>query len=367
MTGTTQMNEAKADKAMEEILCRQQEIDLDEQPTMIRKDFRHLDFRCDENGDLQEAPVKLEKRGVSPQTELWSKATLHTQAVVSKLREIGREDLAGPLADCHTEETCQVCTGCQRVTVFLNRCERHYCPTCQPRLARERRESVSWWAKLVREPKHVVLTCRNFERINRDHVQWLKQCLGKLRRRKFAANWRGGFYRMEVTNTGKGWHLHFHLLVDAGWIDAKKLALVWAEIVEQEYGIVKVKDVHSRDYLAEVTKYTVKGSQLAGWTGEQIAEFCDALDGVRTFGVFGDLYGKRSEWRDFLKDLQTDKMVCACGCGQFRYLSPNELQWERLRNETASGRAGVPPPWDQADLPNLPHVEGTPRRHWYFE
>ena len=343
------------------------ELELSEEPTHSRADAATLDLICDENGLIGEAPRKLERRGVSSHPELWQKSTVHKFSVVAKLLSAGRPDLAKPLAGCHTVETCRVCDDCRRVSIFFNRCERHYCPECAPRLARERRESVEWWAKEVGEPKHVVLTVRNTDRITKSYVQWFKMCFGKLRRRKFARSWRGGFYRLEITNERQGWHLHLHALVDAGWIPAGQLAAEWAEIVGQDFAIVKVKDVHCRDYLAEVTKYTVKGSQLAGWEPAQIVEFLDAFDGVKTFGVFGSLYGKRTEWREWLDSIQNEPIKCACGCDRFSLLSPNELAWQNLRRESEakSIRENLPPP--QADLPHLPLVEGTPPRRYTFE
>ena len=268
---------------------------LSEAPTASRPDAEEIDIRCDENGNVMVDKRELESRGVIQQSELWKRSTLHKVSVASKLRSIGRIDLAGPLEVCHTQETFALCTECRRVTKYLNRCERHYCPECQPRLARERRESVEWWAKLIREPKHVILTVRNTTTLTKLHVQTFKDCFTRLRRSKFARNWRGGFYRLEVTNETQGWHLHMHALVDAGWIAQKHLAEAWAKIIGQDIAIVHVRDVHSRDYLAEVTKYTVKGSQLASWSAEKIAEFVDAFNGLRSFGVFGDLHGKRTE------------------------------------------------------------------------
>jgi hypothetical protein len=354
------------------------ELELGDEPTHSREDVAHLDLICDENGLIKEIDSRLEIRGVSSQrgegsklaqfqSELWRASTTHKMSVVAKLASIGREDLAGKLRECHTIETCRVCDGCRRVTVFFNRCERHYCPECAPRLARERRESVGWWASEIREPKHVVLTVRNTERLTKDYVQWFKQCFGKLRRRKFARGWRGGFYRLEVTLERKGWHLHLHALVDAGWIAGGTLAEEWAEVVGQDVAIVKVKDVHSKEYLAEVTKYTVKGSQMAGWEPEEIAEFIDAFDGVKTFGVFGSLYGKRTEYREWLDSLQGELPKCPCGCEKFSILSPDELAWQNLRREVEarSGRTSVPPP--QPDLLYLPLVEGRPPLRWSFD
>ena len=142
------------------------ELEISEEPAYSRQDIRPIDLVCDENGLIRPERGTLESRGVTSHAELWSKATVHKLSVVSKLVAIGRTDLSARLKECHTIETCRVCNGCKRVVIFFNRCELHYCPECSPRLARERRESVEWWAKEIREPKHVVLTIQ----IGRAHV-----------------------------------------------------------------------------------------------------------------------------------------------------------------------------------------------------
>jgi len=307
--------------------------ELDEAPSQPRPDTADLEIRCDENGNVVKDTPELERRGVTSHPELWKKSTVHKLSVVSKLLSLGRADITDPLARCHTEEKFALCTGCRHAVKFFNRCERHYCAECQARLSRDRRDSVEWWAREIKAPKHVVLTVRNTDTLTKLHVQTFKECFSRLRRTKFARNWRGGFYRLEVTNESKGWHLHLHALIDAEWIAQSRLAEAWAKIVGQDIAIVHVRDVHSRDYLAEVTKYTVKGSQLASWTAEQIAQFVDAFSGVRSFGVFGQLYGKRTEWREWIDSIQERGHVCKCGCSSFRILDRNELEWENIAYE----------------------------------
>lgn len=336
------------------------EAELSEDPHVERHDSFALDIACDPNGNVVRKPRRLESRGVTKQTELWQAAAVHKLSVASKLRSIGRLDLCLPLEICHTEQSFALCTGCRKVSAFYNRCERHYCPACQPRLARERRESVEWWAKQIREPKHVVLTVRNSEVLTKLYVKTFKQCFNRLRRSKFAQSWRGGFYRLEVTNEGRGWHLHLHALIDAGWISQNGLAEAWAKIIGQDIAIVHVRDVHSRDYLSEVTKYTVKGSQLAGWEPLKIAEFIEALQGVRSFGVFGDLYGKRTEWAEWIAGIQADGHKCECGCDHFRILSEKELEWENVQRELLTrGHQATAPPQAQTEFEGMNPAAGN--------
>lgn len=280
------------------------------------------------------------------------------QSILARLKSLGKGHLAGKMAECHTIETFKRCTGCRKLSKFYNRCELFFCPICAPRLSRERKQAVEWWAKQVNQPKHLVLTVRNSDNLSKEYVQWLKAQLSKLRRSRAMKSVKGGFWTMEVTNEGRGWHVHFHLLIDTPWLVMPQVSQRWAELVGQDFAICKIKDCRGEDYLREVTKYAVKGSELAGWDGDKISNFIEAFTGVRFFGVFGSLYGKRTEWREWIRALQDIKPVCACGCDSWRILSPNELEWEE---EIKGGLGGQPPPrLEQVPIaqPDLP-LDGT--------
>lgn len=302
---------------------------------------------------LAHVPALLETTGVTShqrQLDLLSKRLILKESIAAKLRSIGALNLAEPLAKCHTEQSWAQCNGCYKVRTFWNRCENFYCPNCQPTLARERAESLEWWTKQISQPKHVVVTVRNSDTITFARFKWFKACLTKLRRRKFARNWRGGCWNLETTNEGKGWHVHAHLLIDAPWIDPRELATNWADIVGQDFAIVWVRDARGADYLREVTKYTVKSSMLAAWPPEEIAHFINAAQGQRMFGVFGSLYGKRTEWRDFLDTLRSGRRQCECGCNQWRVFSETEWLW---KCETEGGSATTRPNAPCSDAPTL--------------
>lgn len=297
--------------------------------------------------------VKLETRGTTPhaqQRKFIFDGEALKETVIRKLLDRHEEEYAKPLINCHTTVWRKQCTNCRTVQTYYNRCEVFYCPVCAGRLSRDRRESIEWWTKLVNQPKHVVLTVRNADTISREYVAWFKRAWTNLRRSKFARHWRGGFYSLEVTNEGKGWHLHLHALIDCRWIDAGELARQWAQLVGQDYAIVKVKDCRNGDYLKEVTKYVTDSQQLARWKDFEIVAFIRALKGLRTFGVFGNLYGQRQAFKDYIATLQDDKFTCTCGCSTFRFFDPSEWEWY----EATAG--SIPPPTIQAPRP-IEHPE----------
>lgn len=286
----------------------------------------------------------LETRGVTShrsQSVMWEREIVFKESILAKLKGIGKAHLAGKMSECHSIETYKRCTGCRKLSKFFNRCELFFCPVCAPRLSRERKQAIEWWTKRVNQPKHLVLTVRNTSDLTQEYVKFLKTQLAKLRRSKVFKAVKGGFYSMEVTNEGRGWHVHFHLLIDAPWLCMPDVSEAWGRLNGQDFAIVKIKDCRGADYLKEVTKYAVKGSELASWKPQDIATFISTFDGVRFFGVFGSLYGKRTEWREWLRCIQDIKPVCTCGCDSWRLLSPEELLWEE---ETKGGLTGQPPP-----------------------
>ena len=305
----------------------------------------------------ESAPIQLERRGVSShahksgsrsthvpwQEEFWKRQTVFKVSVAAKLREIGQDAIAMTLDKCHTEWTVQICNDCTKTRRFPNRCDLSFCPECQPRLAGERKKAVEWWTKLIKQPKHIVLTLKNTRNITTGHVTELKRWFSRLRRRKFARTWRGGFWSIEVTNEGAGWHLHLHALVDAVWIDAGELARQWADVTGQIGRIVKVRDAREKNYLAEVTKYAVKGSQLAQWAPLDIEQFILAFGRQKTFGVFGDLFAARTRFADWIADLQTRKPKCECGSSNVRYMDECDFLAQPPPKKSASSPR--PPPF----------------------
>jgi len=308
-------------------------------------------------------PVKLDLRGVTShpakktlkRTKLahtesfWHQSVIHRNTVAVKLREAGLHEEAGILENCHSRTTVAVCTDCGKTSQFENRCDLFFCPQCQIRLQREREDQVRWWTVEVKQPKHVVLTVKNTPTLAPAHVDRLRGWLRKLRRSKFASNWLGGFYRFEVTNEKTGWHLHIHLLVDAHWIDQLKLSATWNRITKQQGRIVKVMDCRGESYLHEVTKYCVKGNMLASWSPDKLRSFITAFQGKRTFGVFGSLYGKRTEFAEWIAGLKGERPKCECGSSSCRFY--DELEWQVMQLRlTPTGKAQPPPPPPQPEF-----------------
>ena len=299
-------------------------------------------LKLEGRGTTSQKPRKHPARkGKLPQLEFWKTQSAHKHIVADKLRQAGLEDTASKLDNCHTYYTVCQCCQCRKVRKFPNRCDLFCCPECQASLAADRRKQVEWWVNEVRQPKHVCLTLKNTATLTRKDVVRIRTDFARLRRRKFCKNWNGGFYSIEVTNEGKGWHLHLHALVDSVWIDQLELAEQWQSVTKGRGRIVWAKRARSGSFVVETAKYIVKGNMLAAWSPDKLKQFVQAFQNLRIFGVFGSLYGKRTEFAEWIAELKSVRPRCSCGSCEVKYYS--EMEW-LIHEEVGTGPAPARPP-----------------------
>jgi hypothetical protein len=252
-------------------------------------------------------------------------------ALAAKLRSKGHDGLADKLAYCHNDRTTAVCGGCGKRVAFYNRCDLFWCPQCSPRLSKKRLDDLLWFVDAMKQCKHIVLTLRNVPHLTTKYLRDARDALNRLRRQKFFSGCRSGLWAMEITNHGKGWHVHFHLVCDVPWLPVTELSERWKKATGGAGEIVWIEDAQRGSLKANlpryVTKYTGKGFKLHEWDADLLSEFVTAIKGVRTFGVFGELLGRRAEWREWVKSSRESRRKCECGCSQWSYYSDSELLW----------------------------------------
>lgn len=256
-----------------------------------------------------------------PQLDLLEPEQIWKRSLLAKVEGLIPWQVYEHLSKCGEEELYATCKGCGRWETFHYRCSLKFCPLCNWRIARERAKILQLWSLQIKQPKHLVLTMRNFPVLTRKKIREFGRAIGKLRRNKIWKTVKGGCVSTEITNEQKGWHLHAHLLIDVRWLDMSELAIQWGALIGQQFGIVKILDVRGNSYLGEVTKYVVKGSELARWNAYQIAEFIRAIKGVRFFATFGTLFSLRRQLAAQIHALKPERKPCECGCKDFIYES----------------------------------------------
>lgn len=259
-----------------------------------------------------------------------------TERIVERTRGLIPWQVTDALERCGHEEVYRTCCDCGRFQTHFYRCSLKFCPNCNWMISRKRLQLISLWVKRIAQPKHVVLTARNTERFTGATIAKFQRALARLQRTKLFRAVEGGCASLEVTNEGRGWHLHAHLLLNVRWINGFELGAAWAKQIGQDFAIVKVIDARTMDYLGELCKYVCKPNEMAYWAPSEIAAFIIAIRRKRFFKTFGTLYNFRSAVAAELRALKPPPTMCGCGCGKFRFESDasaivRELQQQRKR------------------------------------
>jgi hypothetical protein len=201
----------------------------------------------------------------------------------------------------------------------------------------QRKKVLQLWSSKVDQPKHLVLTERNWSVLTHSALRSFGQRLAKFRRGDYWRTVRGGCVSIEITNEGKGWHVHSHWLVDADWLDMPKISRAWGRLAGQQYAVCKVKDVRNADYLKEVCKYVCDGAAMAKWAPEHLHEFVTAIRGRRFFFAFGSLFKQGRAVRAALEANKPPGKICECGCEDFIYESELAATLAEVRREEKRG------------------------------
>jgi hypothetical protein len=233
---------------------------------------------------------------------------------------------------CGNEDIFRTCKACGAVEKFKYQCNIKWCPRCQWRLVLRRQTMIAWWGKRIPSPKHLVLTQKNFPVMTHTKIREHTCRLAALRRRSCFREVKGGCVSVEITNEGNGWHLHSHWLLDVPWLDMSDVARNWAQLVGQEFAIVKIKEVKNDSYVAELAKYVVEGSELAKWPAEHINEFVLAVRGMRFFFSFGSLWKLGPAIRAELAAQKRPAKECDCGETDFLYETETDAALHEIRD-----------------------------------
>ena len=252
----------------------------------------------------------------SIQTEAIQPEIIWKESLLAKVQGLVPWQITDKLNRCGNEPIYITCADCGSFKTGYFKCSLKFCPCCNWMIARKRAQMLRCWTKRITQPKHVVVTIKNTDTFTHGQILRFHEALRRLRRQKVFKDTTGGCQSTEITRGDSGWHLHAHLLLNARWIDAHELAMVWGKQVGQEFAIVKVMDARGKDYLNEVTKYVVKGAEMVRWEPERIAQFIIAIKGIRFFTTFGDLHSLSPEIKRELHAMKPGPKVCECGCSK---------------------------------------------------
>lgn len=257
------------------------------------------------------------------------------------------DDLAAKLGRCGQPVTF-ICTNCSHLHRAETACHLKWCPVCARSRAAQRVHRYQRAAELMKWPMHITLTRANLGTIGRDDILALKRAFKKLRRQAiWKHNVKGGIVSIELTNTGRGWHPHMHILADVEWLAIKtprprrwhsrtrkaelcrqasqELMEAWSACIGQMLSSIKVRRCDGETAVREVLKYAVKGSDLVE-SLDPIGDAIRAISGGRLSTPFGTLYGLRAE----LKEPKRPGFPCP-GCDLRGTMMPEAVE-EKVRS-----------------------------------
>jgi len=274
----------------------------------------------------------LKNKRKREQPELLKAHDLHHEQIRMALEGRFETNQFWNFSKCGREKIFKTCRGCHGVESFEYACSLKWCPRCQWKITARRREMLAAWVKRITQPKHLVLTQKNFPILTPSRLRAHQKSLTKIRRLKCWKAVKGGCVSIEITNEGEGWHLHSHWLLDVRWLDMPEISREWGRLCGQEFAIVKIMDCRDSEYLQEVTKYVCEGSEMAKWPPEQIHEFVAAIRGRRFFFPFGSLFKLGREIRAEIKEARPAAQPCACGCKDFIFETEEQAAINEIRH-----------------------------------
>lgn len=134
------------------------------------------------------------------------------------------------------------CSHCGHALKVRLSCGDRTCPECRKKWYGYHYKTLVDCVRTWKSPYFLTLTIKNIPDylFGRYNVRELREAFGKLRRhfKRIA----GGFYVVQATNYGRGWHLHLHVLFDGSFIPKDEISKAWKIFSEGSY-IVDIKIV----------------------------------------------------------------------------------------------------------------------------
>ena len=307
----------------------------------------------------------------------------------------------GALADKWLEEVKRCPGGVRRHGVCLQdsfcprSCFFGLCPWCQARTAKHRAHRIEPIVSAFASPKLWTFTGGpNQEELTGAGISAVQAAVVSLHRRVYIKKrCRGGFRKVEVTNTGNGWNIHCHELADAEYVPiwpvsdiawpakpftpytardkyAKPvkhpgLAVLFTEACQKSPELradgvrwkgwpVFAKDNPESWFMVdvrvancspenEISKYICKGNDIVMAGGRAVLDYMQAIKGKQLFKGFGHCYNVDLESANEEDEAPEPEMKGCCPYDdwpmpnyeewEYRYMGfPDAGQWELERN-----------------------------------
>lgn len=265
----------------------------------------------------------------SPDRQNWK------QIVESRLWQTCAFDEYHALRKCGVEGQLW-CSCCGKALKIRKWCMKKYCPDCASRRADELQAVYVPTIARVKWPLFVTFTIGGGDRWELlSQLSAVKKGVVKIRRQKwFKDRVRGGVGSFELKWSARGWHVHWHAVLDCKWLSVtipdwhpgqsklvlkRKLKAAQREIGDQWAMAVGYDPsfVFIRRARPETARYVVKYSVKPGDFKDPEMPILELLEGLRAAKLvapWGSVRKfRRIAKRDLLIQKETEKRDCECG------------------------------------------------------
>lgn len=130
------------------------------------------------------------------------------------------------------------CSHCGHMHRFKISCGSRVCAACRRKWYGYHLNGLLPLVQTWGNKMSMTLTLKNIPdaEFARHHVKLIRSYFARLRKRFEKEIW-GGFYVVQATNTGKGWHLHLHVLFEGKFIKQEVLSGAWKYITNGSWDV----------------------------------------------------------------------------------------------------------------------------------
>jgi hypothetical protein len=209
-------------------------------------------------------------------------------------------------------------------------------------------------------PLAVTLTGPNVSEIT-GSIKRMRKALFRFRKNKFfGGNVAGGVTSFEVTNEGRGWHVHCHLLVDCRWLALntrpprtsdtrttvrelcacahRELSAQWGRCLGLPEAVTWAERAYGKA-LIETLKYNVKPAQLIECQDE-IAPLIDEMHRMQLVSGFGTCYRLGAKWKK--EDLDNRPPTVCDQCeAKDSWIAADSIRFHSPKGQIGDGRKHV--------------------------
>ncbi len=249
-------------------------------------------------------------------------------------------DYAERLSNCSVSYYYLQCDACSTKIMRKFYCGLPICPICQEKKSKGFLKAYEPYVKTFKHPKFMTLTLKNIKNISPDDFKRFSKHFLALKKhlKSWGFKFDKGIRVLEVTEKGKGYHLHYHLLYDGSYIPQRFLSGVWGRITGGSF-IVDIRVARSIQLgFNYLSKYVNKVPSMGV---SETVDYFIASKNVRVVQTFGTRF-KISKAKF--------KLICpVCGFEQFCFCN-YVLETEKLYTGELKFILSNPPPMKQKEL-----------------